>query len=253
MTDSKRWSDTELSIALETYIYLLRIELAGISLPEREISEIFTRRALPDRNATSIRYRLRNISAVFRSRGLPTLSRFSPAERVGSGVKKRIERMLEGRHYALNDLLTGNRTSTTQPRNLSLEAYKGDAIARLTALQAALDDVIRLPQIGHNRPPEPIQEVAFPTEELERARTLARDLSSEVRKDKPQAEVLASLQQKLLEFGVAVASWLGARVTKFADAALMTLAPIAIVKFTNMLPLVGDAVAALSRVIQHLF
>jgi hypothetical protein len=252
MPSNKHWSDAELSVAVETYIYLLRLERNGIVYSERELNAFLSRDSLKNRNEASIRYRLRNLSAVFRAHGWPTLRRYSPAERVGSGVRERIEEILEARRSANADLLRPQRGPRSERAHASAGKLKGDAISRLNELRLALQELRRSPNIGHNKPPEPIDESFPPAEEGENAEALVRELANEIGKSKPSAKKIERNQQRLMEFGLKTASWVGARATKFSDAALATLASIAVAKFTNALPLIVEAVVAVTRYLQHL-
>lgn len=50
-----------------------------------------------------------------------------------------------------------------------------------------------------------------------------------------------------MKIGLKVALWIGERATKFTDASLTILAPIAVAKATGLTPVLFDAIAAASR------
>lgn len=251
---SELWTDAELETSVETYLYLLRLEESGIRISEREMSQFLVTGALRGRNEASIRYRMRNISAVMEGRGQSHISAYSPANQVGSGVRERIEKLL-GAHPMLaprteTKPAAGPATSESRER---LEALRDEALARLEALRDALRELDgNFGGIGHNQPPERIEEPTLTTEDVREAIAVVEDLQSEVAKANPDRNALDAKGNRLARFGLKIAAWAGERATKFADAALVTLAPVLVAKATNVLPLITDAVGALMKFVTHL-
>jgi hypothetical protein len=77
-------------------------------------------------------------------------------------------------------------------------------------------------------------------------------LRDELVKPAPDIQFVEQKKRNVVAFGLKVAGWIGERLTKFTDAALVTLAPIVVAKATNVLPLITDAMGALMRFVQHL-
>ncbi|SOC14818.1 hypothetical protein [Thalassospira xiamenensis] len=113
------WTDEELEVAVEAYLYLLKLERDGTRLPTSQVEKIAGKGDLANRNSSSIRYRLRNISYVLQERGLPTLLAYSPAPAVGKNVRKRIEDILDGSHEFLLLLLQPQEKLPLSEGNLS--------------------------------------------------------------------------------------------------------------------------------------
>ncbi len=88
------WTDDELASSVEAYIFMLRLERAGLLFRKDAATELLVTGPLSIRNEASIRYRMRNISAVVVELGGPVLSAYTPAERVGRNVRRRLRTML---------------------------------------------------------------------------------------------------------------------------------------------------------------
>jgi hypothetical protein len=169
-SSNRLWTDAELQAAVEAYLYVLRLQQVGIALSEREVTRVLLVGALRYRNDASIRYRLRNISSVMRDRGWPILSAYSPARQVGSGVKSRIEAMLDS-HPAkpLGFSGTGLQEGLEPGSPIGpTDRERLDTVARLEALEHALADLKSgLVGIGHNQPPEPIDVSEFGPQDVQ--------------------------------------------------------------------------------------
>lgn len=98
------WTDEELVEAIDAYVFLLRAERLGIRQRGEIATGVLLKGALRGRNDASVRYRMRNISSVVSEFGIPVLSTYSPAERVGARVAARIKSILAD-HEDFNTLL----------------------------------------------------------------------------------------------------------------------------------------------------
>jgi hypothetical protein len=254
-SSSALWTDAELQAALEAYLYLLRLEQAGVRYSEREVTGILLRGGLRRRNDASIRYRLRNISFIMRDRGWPILSAYSPASQVGTRVKLRIEAMLDSHPTAALDSFRTGLQERLPPSStaVSVERMRSATIARLEALEHALADLkSEFAGIGHNQPPEPIDVGELGPKDVQLAVDETRALKDELLRPAPDLQVVEEKKGSILGFGLKLATWIGERLTKFTDAALVTLASIAVAKATDVLPLIADTMGALVKLIQHL-
>jgi hypothetical protein len=141
------WTDVELAIAVEAYLYLSRLEHAGAAYSEREMTAFLLDGPLKNRNDASIRYRMRDISSVLARRGWSTLRPYSPARQVGSGVRVRIEAILDTHPSAAIDppipILDGDLATLLpiHPRSTTLKLPVGTV--RRTSSSAARRGVMR--------------------------------------------------------------------------------------------------------------
>lgn len=242
------WTDDELASSVEAYIFMLRLERAGLPFRKEAASELLLTGPLSIRNDASIRYRMRNISAVIVELGGPVLSAYSPAERVGQNVRRRLRTMLS-EHPGFKKVLD-KETHAPRPHVTIAEAPRAEALARLEALREYVADLEReLLGIGHNGPPEPLSLNGPARENFERVQESILALEVEVRKPSPDPKVAEQNTSRLLEFGLKVMLWLGERGTKFADATLKVLAPVLVAKATGLMPLIIDAAKAVGQAI----
>jgi len=246
------WTDRELQIAVETYLYALRLQQAGIDFPENDISKFLAGGPLQDRNNASIRYRMRNISSVLRGRGWPILAAYSPANQVGSGVRQRIEAILDAHPR-------GSLSFLDRPREVVSKTVNEQSLSRQEAEShiQVLDDALaslegEFATIGHNNPPEPIDSGAPTARAIVRIREELQTLKEELSNPTPNISLVEHKKRSILSFGLKLAGWLAERLTKFTDAALITLAPVVVVKVTNTLPLIVSAISSVTRYLQHL-
>lgn len=241
------WTDSELAEAIETYLYLLRMEGAGLSVSGHATAAIQAGGGLNRRNDASIRYRMRNISAVVREFGVDALNAYPPAEKVGAHVRARIRAMLES-HPAFVQLaaVTVDRKAATVPYN------RADASRKLSALLAHLEDIEReTVGSGHNNPPEALNPGGLTRQDFENARADIAALQIELAKARPDTHITSARSAGLRNLGMKVAVWLGQRGTKLADAAMTALGPALVVKVTGLLPVIVEALAAVARATSH--
>lgn len=244
------WTDAELADAVEAYVFLLRAQ--SVCLPFRSEAAALTLldEGLPARNDASLRYRFRNISAVVSELGGPILTGYSPAEQVGTGVRRRIRALLLG-SPEFQKLLDRSRTPSTDIPTARPDdrQYALEVLARL---RQSLDDVEReVLGIGHNNPPEPLSSEGLRREAFNDVRKHIEALESEMEKPSPDHASVAANSEGLIQFGVKMVTWAGQRTTKFVDAALAALAPAIVLKVTGLLPVLLDALEAVARVLTH--
>jgi hypothetical protein len=186
---------------------------------------------------------MRNISAVVRELGVPTLFDFSPAESVGSGVRLRIRAMLL-EHQDFSRPVSPMRRSESDNRREAL-----------TALRVLKDRIVEIEQelswSGHNNPPERLTSEGLDREQFRQALADIGILEMQLQKPEPDVEVVEQSRSRLVRFAVAIGKWLGDRVTVFTDAALKTAAPIIVVKIAGLMPAIADAVETVARAIGH--
>jgi hypothetical protein len=241
------WTDAELAEAIETYLYLLRLERAGLFVSGNATSAIQSGGGLGRRNDASIRYRMRNISAVVREFGVKVLNAYPPAEKVGVKVRARIRAMLES-HPTFVEFAAepASRAMATSSDN------RAEALRRLSALRAHLEDIERETLgSGHNNPPETLTPGGLTRGDFDDARADIAALEAELSKAQPDTQVTSARSEGLRKLGMKVAAWLGQRGTKFADAAMVALAPAIVVKLSGLMPLLVEALSAIARAAPH--
>jgi len=91
MTAVEEWTDDELRAAVGVYLEILEDELADRPINKTARRDQLLSGELNRRTASSIEYRLQNISHVLETMGRPRIAGYAPAANVGSGVKNRIE------------------------------------------------------------------------------------------------------------------------------------------------------------------
>lgn len=248
---NKLWTDEELSKAVEAYVFLLRAERLGLSrLKDVDIQRLLAAQ-FNVRNEGSIRYRMRNISAVVRELGAPTIGVYSPAEQVGANVRTRIRDHLTGNND-FQEILHQSEPALALKHAAYSKAQKTYALNRLAHLRVKIAELEReLIGIGHNRPPEPLNVDVPNRAAFENARQDILALEKEIRSVAPDPDVAERHINRLLEFGLQVALWIGERLTKFTDASLKLLAPVAVAQATGLAPALLDALQAVARAISH--
>lgn len=236
---------------MEAYVFLLRAELAGVALTEVTATKSLFSGLLESRNDTSVRYRMRNISAVVNEMGGSALSIYPPAENVGVNVRRQIRALLN-ENKGFQALLEA---ATNGPENAPANSNsRSDLVNKLNALRIYVSElereVIGLRRdvgVGHNNPPELLANDELQQSEFEQARLDIQTIEEEVGKDAPNTDAVNRHLNSLMKIGLKVALWIGERATKFTDASLTILAPIAVAKATGLTPVLFDAIAAASR------
>lgn len=217
--------------------------------------EFLLRGPLERRNEASIRYRMRNISSVFADRRWPILTAYTPATRVGTGVRARINAILDSYSApALAFLTQQQRTQAEAQGNLlGLDQLRREAVLKLEELSNALRSFEGGSiGIGHNKPPEGLDEEPTPLVSVLAAQSDIQTLVIEIKADRPDLDLIEAKSHRVLEFGLRLSEWFGVRFTKLADAAMVSLGPIVVAKVTGVLPMIVDALANVARVVERL-
>lgn len=224
------------------YVLLLRLQLQGADDRSEPLAQVLLSGVLAQRNDAAIRYRMRNISAIVQEFGAPILSDFSPAESVGRLVRPKIRAML---------LENADFVQIVKPSATREADAAANARAALRILRDHIEDFEReLAWRGHNGPPGQ-EDHGVKREQLRNALDDIGVIERELEKSSPNKELVKSRTAKLLGLAVTCGRWLGARTTKFVDAALVAAAPVAVVKVTGLLPALVNAVEAVSKAIAH--
>jgi hypothetical protein len=242
------WTDTELVSAVDAYLFLLQAQRAGLTYPKDIEGKLLLSGSLKVRNDGSLRYRMRNISAVIKEMGGPTLAAYSPAEQVGTHVRARLRTILADRSQfrTILEEAEGSKSAISS----ASEDRRIEAIDRLDQLRRQVSELEReLIGIGHNQPPEPLLADGLNRNDFEQARQNIRALENEVNGATPNPKGTQEHAARLLEFGLKVAIWAGERATKFADATLKLLAPVVVAKATGLAPLIIDVLRAVARAV----
>lgn len=207
---NKPWSDEELKAALDAYLYMLQLEVSSIPFSVNEQSKVLLSGPLIGRSEASIHYRMRNISFVVSERGLPTLNAFSAAPQVGRNVMSRINSLLDARAHTVEAVL---RLKASPSNGVSL----AEVVEGLAALKNRIGELegIRIAGIGHNRPPDSIDVSSVEIADV--AADIGR-IEREVEDGQPDTDLVRSLSQKVITFGLKVSVWCGQRLTDFAKA-----------------------------------
>ena len=207
------WSDEELMTAIDSYLYLMSLERSCIDYSLTEITTFLLSGPLKNRNDASIRYRMRNISDVLKKLDWPILSIYSPAPQVGAGVRERIEAILISRSQQL-----------TQIKKISQSSIKSEPLKsvseKLNRLYKKLEEFgdQRPGHIGHNNPPEPIDDNPFTLQEINSAKESIQAIKDEINTLRPDNKKVEVKKNIVLRLGLKLAIWIGKRVTDFSKA-----------------------------------
>lgn len=114
------WTDAELVSAVDAYVFMLQAERVGVSYPKDIDTKLLLSGPLNIRNDASLRYRMRNISAVVDEMGGPILAAYSPAEQVGTNVRTRLRAILAN-HSHFRAILQETRDKVAYPNAVSAD------------------------------------------------------------------------------------------------------------------------------------
>ena len=84
------WSDAELEATVAAYLKMLNLEQSGQTFKKSVENRLLREGPLSLRSASSIEFRMQNISAVFEQLGLRRITGYTPAKNNGAGVSERI-------------------------------------------------------------------------------------------------------------------------------------------------------------------
>lgn len=211
---NKQWNDEELRAALDAYLYMLQLELSSVPFSAEKYSQLLRSGPLEERSPASVRYRMRNISAVVAGQNLPVIVAFSPAEQVGRNVRAKIEQMLDDRKETLESI---KRLNSFSPSPASVE----DVLRNLDDLKTRLSKMEEEKPvgIGHNNPPGDFE---YPFEEIRSANDAVDAIKVEIISGKPDLNRVSTLSQILSSLALKALTWTGQRITDFSKAAAVT-------------------------------
>lgn len=221
------WTDFELRSTVDAYMYSLRLQAEGITFPLKLLSDVLLEGPLKHRNAASLRYRMRNISHVMEARRWPTVVGYSPAERVGSGVRERIENILD--EYGESEAPLFPAQAETPNKNVDASFAVVDLLdaakSKASELKVSLENLnSQHAGLGHNNPPDPISDEAVRPSDIQDAVELVSQLEVDLESSHLDKTVIERRRNELLGFGLKIVGWLGGRFTVFIDASLRALA-----------------------------
>ena len=247
MRDGEPWTDDELRIAVETYRFLLRLQRGGQQCAENELVALLKGGLLGRRRQSSIRYRLRNISAILADRDFPILKAYSPAPRAGTRVRAKLESMLFAGPAV-------DYVAQKAGRSLGEGKSPEEVLAQAEdALRAALGEFERLHEgtapIGHNQPPESIE--GLTADDFRNAISALKASRAELVVARLTPEAARQRATTLAGFGIRAAAWSAERLTKATDAGLEAGARLAarlcVLALFASLPPVAMAIETLIR------
>lgn len=88
------WTDEELEASVDAYLKMLTLELSDQPFKKSAENRLLREGILRLRSASSIEYRMQNISAVLEQLGLRRITGYMPARNIGVGVSERIRSVL---------------------------------------------------------------------------------------------------------------------------------------------------------------
>jgi 5-methylcytosine-specific restriction protein A len=97
MASGDNWTDAELEVAAQNYLWMLQQQLQGKPFTKADVNRQV--QEATGRGKGSVEYRMQNISAVMHQIGQPCVNGYLPADNVGEGVKARIRTALEKKGF----------------------------------------------------------------------------------------------------------------------------------------------------------
>jgi 5-methylcytosine-specific restriction protein A len=88
------WSDQELEASVDAYLKMLGLEQSGQTFKKSVENQLLREGPLSKRSASSVEYRMQNISAVLEQLDLPRIIGYRPAKNIGAGIGERIRKVL---------------------------------------------------------------------------------------------------------------------------------------------------------------
>lgn len=240
-----KWIDDELRIAVDAYIFMLQLEAAGNSISLKNFYAVLANGLLEVRNEASIRYRMRNISHVLSERRSPFLKAFSPASQVGSGVRKKIDSLLDERSDNLS-LLQQYANVESQTPHTRLETL--EKFDLLDEMFSSLNDEAEI-GIGHNNPP---QKIELGLADIKLAKDNIQKIKQQIKSDRLDQEEIELPRNNLVVLGLKLSIWTGSRITDFSKAAAIAAGTGIGIQVTELVPKILDALKSLEIYIHKL-
>lgn len=88
------WDDRELEASVDAYLKMLSLELSNQPIKKADENRLLREGPLSKRSASSVEYRMQNISAVMTQIGLRHIVGYVPAKNVGTGISSRVRKIL---------------------------------------------------------------------------------------------------------------------------------------------------------------
>jgi 5-methylcytosine-specific restriction protein A len=88
------WSDQELEASVDAYLKMLDLEQSGQTFKKSVENQRLREGPLSKRSASSVEYRMQNISAVLEQMEFPRIIGYRPAKNIGAGISERIREVL---------------------------------------------------------------------------------------------------------------------------------------------------------------
>lgn len=89
------WSDQELEASVDAYLKMLGLEQSRQTFKKSVENQLLREGPLSKRSASSVEYRMQNISAVLEQMDLPRINGYRPAKNIGAGISERIRKVLD--------------------------------------------------------------------------------------------------------------------------------------------------------------
>ncbi|VVO90525.1 HNH endonuclease [Pseudomonas fluorescens] len=91
------WSDQELEASVDAYLKMLRLQQSDQTFKKSVVNQHLREGPLNRRSASSVEYRMQNISAVMERMGLPQIIGYVSAKNIGTKIEGRIRKILTDR------------------------------------------------------------------------------------------------------------------------------------------------------------
>jgi 5-methylcytosine-specific restriction protein A len=108
------WSNDELEASIDAYLKMLTLELSNQLFKKADENRLLREGPLSKRSASSVEYRMQNISAVMEQLGLPRITGYVSAKNLGSRISSRIKEILARKDI---DAIRNKAKRTPPPRS----------------------------------------------------------------------------------------------------------------------------------------
>lgn len=92
------WSNQELEASVNAYLKMLSLEQNNQTFRKADENRLLREGPLSKRSASSVEYRMQNISAVMEQLDLPRIAGYVSAKNIGTGVSDRIKKILNDKN-----------------------------------------------------------------------------------------------------------------------------------------------------------